>query len=104
MANAPITSMEDALLRVINAARASRLTLEAMIDDSGYRPEEESMEAVAEGKTDEELAMAYLQANAAKCPGCREAFAFQRQKKQPNRCSWCGYDHDTGISPGLVPA
>lgn len=104
MAEQTINSCEEALLKAVNAARTARQTLDELIADSGMEPDEEAMEAVERGKTDEEACMAYLEANAPKCPGCNEAFAFQRQDKKPNRCSWCGYDHDTGEHAGLVPA
>lgn len=104
MNDGPITSYDDALLRAVNAASTARQTLEELIADSGQEPDEDSMEAIRRAKQDEDSCMAYLQANSPKCPGCRQAFAFQRQAKRPNRCSWCGYDHDTGQSPGLVPA
>lgn len=104
MTSDPINSAEQALLRMINAAREARRTLEELIDDSGFSPEEESMEAIAAGKADEEACQAWLDANAAKCPCCKQAYAFQRQPKRPSHCLWCGYDHDTGAVSQLVPA
>ena len=104
MTKPPIISNEDALHRALNAAVTCRRTLEDLIEDSGHRPEEDSMEAVEAAKLDEEAAQAWLEANAPKCPGCKQAYAFQRQAKQPDRCSWCGYDHRTGEVPGLMPA
>lgn len=100
----PIAGVEDALLRTIGAARISRQTLEALIEDTGCSLDEEIMAAVRNARAIEDLAMAYLEAHAARCPGCRQAFVFQRQTRHPSRCSWCGRDHETGAGAELTPA
>jgi hypothetical protein len=104
MTSDPITCIEEALLKAINAARTNRETLHELIDDTGRKPDYESMEAVDDAKIDEEAAMAWLEANSPKCPSCKTAFAFQRQPKRRTHCSWCGYNHETGAVSQLVPA
>lgn len=104
MPTTPIASTEQALLLMINAAHRSRQTLESVLADTGIELEEDDADAMDKQKLDEEAAKAHLDTVAPKCPGCREAYAFQRQPKRPTHCSWCGYDHDTGTMPQLVPA
>lgn len=100
----PITGTEDALLRMINQARSNRLAMLGLADESGITLEDEEAEDLDRSEKLEEACMAHLESIAQKCPGCREAFSFQRQSKHPERCSWCGYDHSSGDMPQLVPA
>lgn len=104
MEDKPIGSLEEALLRAVNAANTNRVTLQEVMDDNNARVDEDVTEALALAEADEEAAMAYLNENSPKCPGCKQAFAFQRQAKRPDLCSWCGYNHRTGEVAGFVPA
>lgn len=104
MADVTLDQWGPMMLRAVNASMTSRQTLEGLIADSGMQPEEDDMDAVAKAKEDEAEILAFIDANAPKCPGCRKAYAFQRQAKRPHLCSWCGYDHETGQQAQLVPA
>lgn len=99
-----ITRTEHALLLMINRAQANREAMLSLAADMGIVLEDEEAQDLERSELEEEACMAHLQSIAAECPGCRQAFSFQRQEKHPERCSWCGYDHSDGTMPQLVPA
>ena len=104
MIHTPITSSDQALLSALNVAKSLERFLGDMIAEGVIEPDEDMEDAIADAKRIDEDGMAWLEANAPKCPSCRKAFAFQRQPRRPSHCSWCGYDHETGAVSVLVPA
>ncbi len=104
MTKDPIMGWEHATHRALAATSIALRVVEEMVADFGLQPDDETQESIDDATAAEEQVRAYMEANAPKCPGCREAYAFQRQPLRPNRCSWCGYDHDTGQQSQLVPA
>jgi len=104
MTRDPIRGWEHATHRALAAASIALRAVDEMIADGAPTLDEDTQESVDDARAAREQVEAYMEANAPKCPGCREAYAFQRQALRPNRCSWCGYDHDTGEQAQLVPA